>query len=93
MRDRGRVLLAFNLTCSGRSGEALLDLVQWGGGKASGPCLEELADTAMNARYYAATAHCHLARRRRRGAVAGLTWASLSATSPRAWWAISPELP
>lgn len=72
VRDRGRVLLAFH-DLLWQERQALLDLVQWECGKARAHAFEELADTAMNARYYAATAHRHLARRRRRGAVAGLT--------------------
>ena len=72
MRERSRVLLAFH-DLVWRLRGPLLDLVQWESGKARAHAFEELADTAMTARYYARTGARHLAARRRGGAVPGLT--------------------
>ena len=72
MRERSRVLLALH-DLVWRLRDPLLDLVQWESGKARAHAFEELADTAMTARYYARTGARHLAARRRGGAVPGLT--------------------
>ncbi len=53
--------------------EQVLDLVQAETGKARISALEELADLALTARYYARTAPGHLRPVRRRGALPGLT--------------------
>ena len=72
VRERSRVLLALH-DLIWRLRDPLLDLVQWESGKARAHAFEELADTAMTARYYARTGARHLAARRRGGAVPGLT--------------------
>ena len=72
VRERSRVLLALHDLVLRLRGP-LLDLVQWESGKARAHAFEELADTAMTARYYARTGARHLAAERRRGAVPGLT--------------------
>ena len=72
MRRRARVLLALH-DLIWRLRAPLLDLVQWESGKARTHAFEELADTAITARYYARTGARHLAAERRRGAVPGLT--------------------
>jgi len=70
--QRVRVLRSYQ-TLVWREQDALLDLIQWESGKARADAFEELADTAMTARYYANTAARHLADRRRRGAIPLLT--------------------
>ena len=53
--------------------DPMLDLIQYENGKARAHAFEELADVAMTARYYAATAKKHLKERRAAGAVPVLT--------------------
>lgn len=69
---RRRILLRFHDLVWQRQ-DALLDLIQYENGKARAHAFEELADVAMTARYYAATAASHLKERRVAGAVPLLT--------------------
>jgi succinate-semialdehyde dehydrogenase/glutarate-semialdehyde dehydrogenase len=55
--------------------EEVLDLIQLESGKARKHAFEEVADSAIVARYYAVNAEDHLAPRRRKGALPGLTLA------------------
>ncbi len=70
--ERARVLLRFHDLVLRRQHEAL-DLIQLEAGKARRHALEEVLDTAVNARYYARTAARTLRPRRRAGALPGLT--------------------
>ncbi len=72
LRQRAAVFLRYHDLVLHRQ-EQLLDVVQAESGKARISAFEELADVAMTARYYARSAHKHLAPARRRGAVPGLT--------------------
>jgi succinate-semialdehyde dehydrogenase/glutarate-semialdehyde dehydrogenase len=72
VRERARVALRFHDLVLARQRE-ILDIVQLESGKARRHALEEVLDVAVVARYYARTAHGHLATRRRRGAVPLLT--------------------
>ncbi len=70
--ERARVLRRFHDLVLSRRDE-ILDLVQVESGKARGHALEEVADCAIVARYYAHRAAEHLRPRRRRGVFPGLT--------------------
>jgi succinate-semialdehyde dehydrogenase / glutarate-semialdehyde dehydrogenase len=67
-RDRARPLLRFHDLLLRRQAE-VLDLIQLETGKARKDAFEEVADTALVARYYAFNAERHLRDRRRRGAL------------------------
>lgn len=58
--------------------EAMLDLIQWETAKSRASAFEEVADVAMNARFYARTARSALRDRRVSGAVPLLTTATVS---------------
>lgn len=58
-----------------REQREILDILQTETGKARAHAFEEVADVAINARYYARTAAGHLAPKRRGGALPGLTTA------------------
>ncbi|HEY8458291.1 MAG TPA: succinic semialdehyde dehydrogenase [Actinopolymorphaceae bacterium] len=66
VRERARILLRLHDLVFQRQ-EAILDIVQWESGKARRHAYEEVADVAMNARYYARTAPRLLRPRRRAG--------------------------
>jgi succinate-semialdehyde dehydrogenase / glutarate-semialdehyde dehydrogenase len=70
--ERGRVLLRFHDLLLDRQ-EQILDLIQLESGKARAHAFEEVADTAIVARYYAYHAEAFLRPRRRRGALPILT--------------------
>jgi succinate-semialdehyde dehydrogenase / glutarate-semialdehyde dehydrogenase len=70
--ERRRIFLRFHDLLLERR-DQVLDLVQLESGKARRHAFEELADTAMVARYYARNAERMLRPRRRRGALPGLT--------------------
>jgi succinate-semialdehyde dehydrogenase/glutarate-semialdehyde dehydrogenase len=53
--------------------DALLDLVHWENGKSRINAYEELLDTALTAGYYSVASACHLASKRRAGAIPVLT--------------------
>ncbi len=72
LKERGQIFLRFHDRLLERQAEAL-DLIQLESGKARKHAFEELADTAIVCRYYAVHAEEHLAPRRRRGALPGLT--------------------
>ena len=71
-QERAAVMLRFHDLVLGAE-DRLLDLVQAETGKSRLSALEELADVAGTARYYARAAHRHLRPRRRQGAIPGLT--------------------
>ncbi|WP_442873748.1 succinic semialdehyde dehydrogenase [Corynebacterium sp. SCR221107] len=58
--------------------EAMLDLIQWETAKSRASAFEEVADVAINARYYARTAHSTLRDRKTSGAVPLLTTTTVS---------------
>ena len=70
--ERARVFLRFHDLLLDRQ-EEILDLIQLESGKARAHAFEEVADTAVVARYYAYHAQAFLRPRRRRGALPGLT--------------------
>lgn len=72
--ERARVFLRFHDLLLDRQDE-ILDLIQLESGKARAHGFEEVADTAVVARYYAHHAEDFLRPRRRRGALPGLTMA------------------
>lgn len=72
IEERSRVLLRFHDLVLGAQVE-LLDLVQIESGKTRLQAFEEVADTAMAARYYARTAAKHLGEQRVQGALPVLT--------------------
>lgn len=72
VRERADVLLRFHDLLLDRQHE-ILDLIQIETGKARRHAFEEVADTALCARYYAYHGATHLRARRRRGVVPLLT--------------------
>jgi succinate-semialdehyde dehydrogenase/glutarate-semialdehyde dehydrogenase len=74
VRARAKVFLRYHDLVLERQRE-LLDLIQIENGKARTHAFEELADTAITARYYAHSAGAHLKSHRRQGALPGLTYA------------------
>jgi succinate-semialdehyde dehydrogenase / glutarate-semialdehyde dehydrogenase len=72
LRDRAAVLLRLHDLVLQRQGEGI-DLLQTETGKARLHAYEEIADVAINCRWYARQAHRLLADRRRPGLVPGLT--------------------
>ena len=70
--QRAEALLRFHDLVLDRQDE-ILDLIGWESGKARKHAFEELGHVALTARYYARTAHRHLATERRPGLVPGLT--------------------
>jgi succinate-semialdehyde dehydrogenase / glutarate-semialdehyde dehydrogenase len=72
LAERAKPFLRFHDLLLERQ-EEILDLVQLESGKARKHAFEEVVDTAIVARYYAVHAEDHLAPRRRRGALPGLT--------------------
>ena len=70
--ERARVFLRFHDLLLDRQDE-ILDLIQLESGKARAHAFEEVADTAVVARYYAHHAESFLRPHRRRGALPGLT--------------------
>jgi succinate-semialdehyde dehydrogenase / glutarate-semialdehyde dehydrogenase len=74
--DRARPLLRFHDLLLRRQAD-ILDLIQIETGKARKDAYEEVADTALVARYYAFNAERHLGDERRRGAVPLATRASV----------------
>ncbi|WP_197718457.1 succinic semialdehyde dehydrogenase [Trueperella bialowiezensis] len=70
--SRKQAMLAFHDLVFAEQ-EALLDLVQWETGKSRGAAFEEIADVAINARYYARSAKSALADQRVQGAMPILT--------------------
>lgn len=72
LKDRAQIFLRFHDRLLERQAEAL-DIIQLESGKARKHAFEEVADTAIVSRYYAVHAEEHLAPRRRRGALPGLT--------------------
>ncbi len=67
-----KILLRFHDLVLARQDE-ILDLIQWESGKARKHAFDEVGHVAMTARYYARTAHEHLATRRRLGIYPVLT--------------------
>ncbi len=67
-RQRAAPLLRFHDLLLGRRNQ-IMDLIQWETGKARRDAFEEVADTAIVARYYAVNARRHLRAERRRGAI------------------------
>jgi succinate-semialdehyde dehydrogenase / glutarate-semialdehyde dehydrogenase len=74
--ERARPLLRFHDLLLDRQAE-ILDVIQVETGKARKDAYEEVADTALVARYYAFNAERHLGEERRRGAVPVATRASV----------------
>lgn len=70
--ERAEVFLRFHDLVIERQ-EEVLDLIQLESGKARKHAFEEVADSAIVARYYAVNAEDHLAPKRRKGALPGLT--------------------
>lgn len=70
--ERAAPILRFHDLIIERQDE-VLDLIQLEAGKARKHAFEEVADTAIVARYYSHSAEDHLAPRRRRGALPGIT--------------------
>src|SRR3954471_14000413 len=70
--DRAAILLRLHDLILDRQDE-ILDLIVWESGKARKHAFDEPLHIALTARYYARTAREHLATRRRRGVVPGLT--------------------
>ncbi|HEX7182643.1 MAG TPA: succinic semialdehyde dehydrogenase [Thermoanaerobaculia bacterium] len=70
--ERAEPFLRFHDLIIERQDE-VLDLIQLESGKARRHAFEEVADTAIVARYYAQNAERHLSPKRRRGALPGLT--------------------
>ena len=75
--ERARVLLRFHDLVLARQVE-LIDLIQLEAGKARHHAFEEIADTAMAARFYARTAESYLRPQRVRGAYPLLTQTRVS---------------
>lgn len=73
---RDRVLNFHDLVFDDRW--ALLDLIQWETGKSRGAAFEEIADVAINARYYARKAQAILADEKVKGAMPLLTKAVIN---------------
>jgi succinate-semialdehyde dehydrogenase/glutarate-semialdehyde dehydrogenase len=73
IRQRAKVFLRYHDLILERQRD-VLDLIQIENGKARTHAFEELADTAMTARYYAHSAPAHLKTHRRQGALPGLTY-------------------
>jgi len=73
LQSRAKVFLRYHDLVLERQSD-LLDLIQIENGKARTHAFEELADTAITARYYAHSAGAHLKTRRRQGALPGLTY-------------------
>ncbi len=74
LSERARVLSRLHDLVLARQGE-ILDILQLETGKARAHAFEEVADVAINARYYARSAAGHLASRTRPGVLPGLTTA------------------
>jgi len=72
LKERAKVLLRLHDLVLRRQSEAL-DLIQLESGKSRGHAFEEVADTAIVSRYYARSAHRHLASKRRLGALPLIT--------------------
>jgi succinate-semialdehyde dehydrogenase/glutarate-semialdehyde dehydrogenase len=72
VEERAEPILRFHDLIIERQDE-ILDLIQLESGKARKHAFEEVADTAIVARYYAFSAGDHLAPRRRQGALPGIT--------------------
>ena len=70
--ERAAIFIRFHDLIIERQDE-VLDLIQIEAGKARKHAFEEVADTAIVARYYAHHAEKHLAPKRRQGALPGLT--------------------
>jgi succinate-semialdehyde dehydrogenase/glutarate-semialdehyde dehydrogenase len=70
--ERAEIFLRFHDLLIERQ-EEVLDLIQLESGKARKHAFEEVADAAIVARYYAVNAEDHLAPKRRKGALPGLT--------------------
>ena len=70
--ERAEVFIQFHDLLLERQDE-ILDLIQIESGKARKHAFEEVADTAIVARYYALNADQHLEPKRRRGALPGIT--------------------
>jgi succinate-semialdehyde dehydrogenase/glutarate-semialdehyde dehydrogenase len=71
-RERRKVFLKFHDAVLDRQ-EEILDLIQLESGKARRHAFEEVLDAAITSRYYAFHGQRHLASRRRKGALPGLT--------------------
>lgn len=71
-KDRATLMLTFHDALL-KERRSLLDLIQWETAKARKSAFEEVADVAINARYYAKNAENILADRRLRGAIPLLT--------------------
>lgn len=72
LEERAEVFIQFHDLLLERQ-EEILDLIQLESGKARKHAFEEVADTAIVARYYALNADQHLEPKRRRGALPGVT--------------------
>jgi succinate-semialdehyde dehydrogenase/glutarate-semialdehyde dehydrogenase len=72
VRERAAVILRFHDLLLDRQAE-IIDLIQVESGKSRWHAFQEVAGTAMNARYYGLRAHVLLAPARRRGLLPGLT--------------------
>jgi succinate-semialdehyde dehydrogenase/glutarate-semialdehyde dehydrogenase len=70
--ERAQVFLRYHDLILDRQDE-VLDLIQLESGKARKHAFEEVADTAIVSRYYALNAERHLAPKRRKGALPGMT--------------------
>jgi succinate-semialdehyde dehydrogenase/glutarate-semialdehyde dehydrogenase len=70
--ERAEIFIRFHDLIIERQ-EEILDLIQLESGKTRKHAFEEVADTAIVARYYAHHAEKHLAPKRRQGALPGLT--------------------
>jgi succinate-semialdehyde dehydrogenase / glutarate-semialdehyde dehydrogenase len=72
LEHRSEILLRLHDIVLDRQQE-ILDLIVWESGKARKHAFDEPAHVALTARYYARTAHQHLATERKLGLVPGLT--------------------
>jgi len=66
LRHRARIMLRLHDLVLDHQ-KTLLDVVQWETGKSRGSAFDEVADVALNARYYAHSARRHLSPQRRTG--------------------------
>ena len=72
LEERSAIMLRLHDLVLDRQDE-IIDLIVWESGKARKHAFDEPLHIALTARYYARTAHQHLATQRKRGVVPGLT--------------------
>lgn len=89
LAHRSAILLRLHDLILDRQAE-IIDLTVWESGKARKHAFDEPLHVALTARYYAHTAHEHLATRRKRGVVPGLTRVELNRVPKGVVGIISP---